>query len=759
MATQFYAHTDPRFPEKLPEEPGVQWQLLKDHLMSVADLAKQLALSARPDDKGFAQLAYITGLLHDLGKYQRAFQVMLREVTQGKPKKQVLHSVYGAAFAKKEKLYNSALTILGHHSGLSALTELKNNVRENHEILATELWVCDACKDLNYNPVQFPVFPKISGDCLLDYELETRMLFSCLIDADRLDSAGYRNYVTPLLPAGEYLERLLSYIQTYSKNNKSNLNPIREEILLHCMNAASYQENLLSLAVPTGGGKTLSSLAFALKRAIQRADEIQRIILVVPFLSVIEQNAGVYKKVLGEDVVVEHHSGEFDRSGKKDDFTESEEDEFSNDWQTQLAKENWDAPIIVTTSVRFFESLFSNKPSDLRRIHNIARSVVILDEVQTLPKVFVGTLLSVMRQLANHWQTTFVFCTATQPAFEKNAGSNDQDIRWPQGTIRPIISPEHQIQLAESLKRVINPEWPKPEEKTSWNQVASWLISESQALCIVNTKSQARNLFNLLKTTAFSIGLEESAVFHLSTRMCPQHRRDWIEEIKLRLTDSTQRCLVVSTQLVEAGVDIDFPAVYRAMAPFDSLIQAAGRCDREGKLTAKMGKPAGRLIVFEPEENKSPYPEAVDITRMMINQGELSIHNPSHVQKYFNYLYEGDRDPNDIESLRRKLDFPEVNNRFAMIDDQTTAVLVPYNEEAEILFDELIHQHGFDRNLMRQLQKYQVGLYPYEFNEAKQTGSIMEIWPGANIWQCRKTCYLPDVGMVIQTPEPEDMII
>ncbi len=767
MFNEFYAHSDPNNPKKLPNDPGARWQPLKEHLVGVSELATHFAQQASPGDKEFANIAKWSGLLHDLGKCSDKFQQMLTDVVQGKPKIRAPHAVYGAALANNAKAYDIALAVLGHHSGLHAAVDLKSKIT-SEEFEKARKYVRDrACLPADLREALHGNLPKckITMGAELAFELRNRMLFSCLIDADRQDclkhELGYLPESQPLNADG--LQRqLLDYINECSKKSQVNkVNIARNAVLQTCLAAANVNERLLSLTVPTGGGKTLASMAFALNRAILRPNEVRRIIVVIPFLSIIEQNAQVYAKALGPNTILEHHSGDFNRLKKvngefrplpeiEDDFYDPIERRF------QLATENWDAPIIVTTSVRFFESLFSNRPSDLRRLHNIARSVVILDEVQTLPKGFLGTLLSMIRGLADEWQTTFVFCTATQPAFEKHSSAKEDDMRWERGTVKPIIPEDMQHELFRNLKRVIDPYWPNTDEKSSWAQIAGQMVNEQSVLCIVNTKQQALDLHAEMINQLSESDNNSSELFHLSTRMCAQHRLDKLEEIRELMTNSNRLCRVVSTQLVEAGVDLDFPVVFRAMGPLDAITQAGGRCDREGKMTAAAGKPAGRLIVFLPEDDRTPYKRETDITKCLAERGSLSIHNPLHMQAYFNEVYEGDRDPENIEGLRRSFNYPEVAERFGMIDQRTKAVLVPYNDESWELIEQIERSRGFNRDLLRKAQRYQVGLYPNEFSKAFKLGTIVELWPDSDLWKCCPSCYSRDVGLVIRPPSPED---
>lgn len=749
-----FAHSDPSNPGGLPGEPGVRWQRLDEHLRNVAKRAKELALQTRPGDSRLAESAHWAGLLHDLGKYRQGFQSMLIEAVRDGRKRKVPHAVFGAAYAFGQRAYDLALAVLGHHAGLHSFSDLRNKIRrgdvdEARRLVEAQAVSMDGLTELLGD---LPQIDESDRTRLLSMELRIRMLFSFLVDADRLDCAALEQARLPSLKpleAPRLLKRLLAHIQKCADGcPEGRVKKARQDVLNACLQQADLPGRLFSLAVPTGGGKTLSSMAFALRRAALRQEEIRRIIVVIPYLSIIEQNAAVYAQALGADSILEHHSGNLLGSA------ETEGGSFNDpSWQRRLATENWDAPIVVTTSVRFFESLFSNRPGDLRRVHNIARSLVILDEVQTLPEGMLGTLLSMMQSLSEEWSASFVFCTATQPAFEKRSCSQD-DMRWAPGTIQPILGAELESRLFRDLQRVRDPRWPQAGEVSSWEEVADQVAGEKRALCIVNLKRHAQALFEAIRERS------GSRLFHLSTRMCAQHRLERLAEIRRILKNPKQGCLVVSTQLVEAGVDLDFPVVFRAVGPLDSVIQAAGRCDREGTLTASRGEPAGRLVLFRAQGDEGrPYQKAVGITESLARQVSLSLHDAGHVRLYFDRLYQGDLDPRRIEDLRKKLDYPEAARQFALIEDSTRAVLVPYGPEAPRLIARLQAQGAWDLELRRRLQRYQVGLYQNELDQARQSGAVFELWPESDIWQCRPSCYSQQLGLLIEQPSPEDYMV
>ncbi len=398
--------------------------------------------------------------------------------------------------------------------------------------------------------------------------------------------------------------------------------------------------------------------------------------------------------------------------------------------------ENWDAPLIVTTSVRFFESLFSNHPSDLRRVHNIARSIVILDEVQVLPRNLLAPLLAMIRELTTDWGCTFVLSTATKPAFEK--GTEARDERWVTGTVREIV--QAPAELYRRLKRV-DIDW-RISNAVDWPEVAGWIAEHRQALCVVNTRQHASALYDQLAAGRGSDGL-----FHLSTRMCAAHRLSVIAEIKERLR-GREPCLVVSTQLIEAGVDVDFPIAFRALGPLDSIIQTAGRADREGPLTALAGRPAGKLVVFLPQDHRMPphaYEEATDKTQTLASQRDIQCDDLEAMATFFERYYaEGADLGNQLMALRAASKFASLADQFEMISSRTKDVFVPHGE-AKRYVDELFAIGVLTGDLRRKLRRYSVGLQPWEFGEA-QTSVLSQV-RDSEIWVASEAAYSCTKGL------------
>ena len=520
----------------------------------------------------------------------------------------------------------------------------------------------------------------------------------------------HRTTVESLDPRSR-LTRVREFIAKLGVRSSPDVALVRNEVLRGSLRAAEQSPGFFSLTVPTGGGKTLASLAFALAHAERHS--MRRLIFVVPFLTVIEQNAAVIRSAVGEreygSVVLEHHSNVPTPS----DDPADRDGQTAREVRQRLLAENWDAPVVITTAVQFFESLFSDRPTQVRKIHNIANSVVVFDEAQTFPPGLLRPLVGMLRQLVDEYRCTAVFCTATQPALANDLrGSDGSEPLLPRDSVREI-APDPPALFAR-LKRV-DIGWPG-SGTTPLSTVAASMARVGRALAVVNTKKQARELFAQLLA-------HDPTAIHLSTRMCAAHRRAVVAEIRRRL-EAQEPCLVASTQLVEAGVDVDFPAVWRAFGPLDSVAQAAGRCNREGKLPG-----LGRVAVFRPEDNSMPagvYRRATGVTEVMlkVGDGSIDIHAPSSFAGYFVRLYNSsDLDGRRVLDARRVLDFPEVASRFKLIDDVTTWVLVPYGKGAE-WFERTLRGEQFGRGQLRQMQPFMVSLYDGEVQNGMASGAV-----------------------------------
>jgi CRISPR-associated endonuclease/helicase Cas3 len=726
---KFWAHSDPSgLP---PEASGAKWQPLSEHLLNASRLARQLAQFAVPDYQHFHDLAGWCGLLHDYGKYTDCFQKMIRPGGKGPCQ----HSIQGSVMAaEKLKAMHIAAVIAGHHAGLPDVDELGDRF-PNSKADALDLLGRAAGDTPEIGSLLKGIPPTLQHPGSR-FDLLTRMLLSCLVDADRLDTAG-RSVLQAPLNAHQRLQTLLDHIGNLAANSPDGVvKSARQKVLEDCLGAASLPNQILSLSVPTGGGKTLSAMAFALQRAALQPERFRRIIIVIPFLSIIEQNAEVYARVFGSQSILEHHSGSFARLRERDkDHFEKTSDE-GDKYQEPSRRpetENWDAPLVVTTSVRFFESLFSNHPSDLRRVHNISRSIIILDEVQVLPRTLLAPLLGMIDELCRDWGCSFVLSTATQPAFERSTSSNTKDRRWPPGTVREIIS--EPAQLHHQLRRV-SIEW-RITEPVDWPSVAGWMTSERQALCVVNLRDHAAKLFDELNAS-----VKSGTLFHLSTRMCPAHRLKVIGEIRQRLLAKLP-CLVVSTQLIEAGVDLDFPIAFRALGPLDSIVQVAGRADREGLLTAQLGRPAGRLIVFQPLDGRVPpndYDQATGMTGVLAKTRDIQPDDLRSMSQFFEDYYTSADLGSKFLDMRRSGKFKKISDEFEMISSRMQDVVVPYGD-GKPLVDQLRHSRQFTAQLRRNLQRYTVGLQPWEFRNAKD--SVLFPLPGSSesIWIATEAAY------------------
>jgi len=753
------------------------WQPLAEHLEAVGELAAQLAALARPGDRAFAADARLAGLLHDLGKYTDAFQ---RRITAGGKKCQhAIHGAMVAAGASKAPLHpQAALAIAGHHAGIPDYSGVKaslaQKLKEPKEVDAVALlWpravgdsatVKAVLEGLGTNHATNKIEPAA-------YDLYTRMLFSCLVDADRLNSAG-REPLQASLRAAERLDQLRAHLSGLRQSSSgSPIQALRDEVLDDCLRAAPLEQSLFSLAVPTGGGKTLAAMAFALQRASLLPERFRRVVVVIPYLSIIEQNARVYREVFGSDAVLEHHSGSTmplerrlgrDSEGKPTEpeyaAGNDENDEEMQDKTQRPETENWDAPIVVTTSTRFFESLFSNRPKDLRRVHNLARSIVIFDEVQTLPRRLLAPLLKMQKELADDWGVNFVFSTATQPAFEVQPGRSNS-VLWPRGTVTEIVKDPERMRKALRRTQI---EW-EIDETQSWDRIAARMLKRNQCLTVVNLREHALELYRTLKVAVEERG-EAGGVFHLSTRMCAAHRLRTIDTIRKRLKEGLD-CRVVSTQLIEAGVDLDFPLVLRALAPLDAIVQAAGRADREGRMTAALGRPGGEVVVFRPTDERMPpheYKEAAGITEALAREGApVQVDDAESMRTFYaRYYAPGDETAlgSRFNAMRHELKFATLAAEFEYINSRTRDVFVPDGAEACAAIAELDRIGQLPFTLRRTLQQHTVGLNPTEFEKARSAGVVRELRQDSEIWIAAEFGYSEEFGLNFN-PGPDSYVV
>ncbi len=618
---------------RILREDKAKKQLLRSHLRNVAERTLESAKEAQPVranegqetkrwKENFHNTAHAAGLLHDLGKYRKEFQEYL--LGQRGRSTETNHAAYGSAAAAHQFGDDaSAFAIAGHHAGLHDLAMLDDLVNgpkySAYEKYGQLLTLAQGERELGAFPESNPATMGSSDDSeKRRHEFMIRMLFSIVVDSDRLDAerwemeqkAGkpWQRQISKLDAAG-----LLHRIQAVREQKKrerpeDDLNHLRNTIFDAGMDKGErLPQGFFSLTVPTGGGKTLSSMAFALAHA--KKHDLRRVIVVIPYLSIIEQNAKEYRDALGDRIVLEHHSAvEVLSDARRPDSGEPNEP--TNISDLEKAMENWDMPVIVTTSVQFIETLFAASPGQARKLHSIAQSVVVFDEVQTLPTHLLEPTLNVLRELRDHWGVSILFCSATQPAFKKSATLRNG---FEPNEMVPIVSEPERV--FKTLRRVDYRVEPK-ENPVDWRTLAERMTAHPQALSVLNVRRQAFGLWEALharlRERVYGEEVRE-ALFHLSSAMCPAHRLDLLglsknppcNNIKTRLK-SGKPCWVASTQLVEAGVDIDFPIVFRAMGPLDSLVQAAGRCNREGLLRDKQGNFCrGQVVIFYPSDARA----------------------------------------------------------------------------------------------------------------------------------------------------------
>ncbi len=714
-------------------------QDLVEHLQHVASMAAEFAAPF-----GASDLARLSGLLHDIGKFDPEFQRYLLESEAGTRKRGTGpdHKGAGAVLAARQHLDYLAFLVAGHHGGLPASKDLRQEklpAWQNYPAIQEAIRVAETLMPAvaNGNAAMIPAWLKAKETTPFEVELFIRFLFSALVDADFLDTeAHYANAASPDRGGYPSLDDLWEWFQEKQQaltGHKADLvNRVRHEVYEFCLQAAQLSQGVFRLTVPTGGGKTLSSLAFALAHA--RRHLLARVIYAIPYMSITEQTAGVFRGIFAHDphAVLEHHSGVIARDPDNPTLEEQ--------W-ARLASENWDAPLIVTTTVQLFQSLLARGTSPCRKLHAIASSVIILDEVQTLPPAILTPTLDVLSQLVERYHVTIVLCTATQPALdtrEQFAGLPD---------IHEIIPDA--ARLFRELRRV-DYHLPAKGETWSWADVAEHMHQTTQALAIVNTRKDAATLHATL---------EDPAALHLSTLMCGAHRRAVLAEAKRRL-DAKEPCLLVSTQLIEAGVDVDFPLVLRAIGPLDSIVQAAGRCNREGAMPR-----LGEVLVFVPEDGHLPldaYKIGTGLAQEILAEKGSDLADPAVFQRYFQEWYEQmGLDAHKVQEARKQLDFPEVAKRYHLIDDETTSVIVlypPEQERVKKLIERLDRQLAHTRALLRQLQPYIVGLREWEIQRAKKQEVIVPSSSVEGLWVWEGT-YDEHRGIVFDgMRDPETML-
>jgi CRISPR-associated endonuclease/helicase Cas3 len=743
-------------------------QYLEGHLRGVAEKAAGFA-----EALDAAEVARWLGWWHDAGKVHRDFQDYIAapdEQPRGPD-----HSSVGMLHAwEHDTLPFLALNIAGHHGGLPNQQDLKRRVGEKKTTdrildaleLARELILPKAA---SVSAVDMPRF--LHDDSLEEdqrkrrLEFWIRMLHAALTDADCLDSEAHRD---PEKMARRRVEVGLAELRRRFQSDQkqkmetspdSRLNNVRDRIYRQCIDAAGEEPGIFSAMIPTGGGKTRSLMGFALEHAHEhnrRADDDQpafeRVIVVLPYTTIIDQNADEYRDIFegaseAGQVVLEHHSavnagGEGEKTG----------DESKAEQWRRLVAENWDVPVVVTTTVQFFESLFARRNSRLRKLHNIAGSVVILDEVQTLPPHLLHPTLEVLQELVDNYHTTLVLSTATQPAFAER--ENFEGLR----DVHPII-PEPE-KLYDDLKRVCYDV--RLDEKWSWADVAAEVRQREQAMVVLNTIADAEAVLDELES--------EEDVFHLSSKMCRAHRDEVLGEIRERLDPEDddrepQPVRLVATQVVECGVDIDFPTALRAAGPLDRIIQAAGRCNRENKLPDD-----GRVIVFDPAEGKCPpgaYEMGTRLTARLLREGAIDLHHPQAPLNYFEKLYaRSNPDKKDVQEPRVHLEYETVAERYELIDEASVSYVVIYPPKADEIkrrIDTIQYRGYATRADWRWLQPYIVTLHVWKHEEAEKERLskplLDEEEATQNLFVWPEDHYDYDGGTGLQWPTVESLIV
>lgn len=678
-------------------------QSLTDHLDGTMRLAEGFGAGM-----GLGAEAGLLGKIHDEGKDTAAFQNYIH----GRKHRRVDHSTAGAkSFFENGHIgwlqLIGGFCVAGHHAGIPDLgskvdtaetSTLNGRMKKSiPSIRHLQRYLIDStCLNVNH------LNTFIENGNALDVMILTRMLFSCLVDADFLDTEAFMNNQPVRKNEFSSLKEIAAMFWSRLEEDgyfrpKNALNEKRCEILHTCMRKGEGKQGLYSLTVPTGGGKTISSMAFAMKQAMKWQKE--RIIYVIPYLSIIEQTADVFRAFLGNHAVLESHS-----QVDYDSLVEEGSEEAGRVAERmKLAAENWDAPVVITTNEQFFESLYANKTSRCRKLHNIANSIIILDEAQMMPVDFLKPCLHVLEQLVHYYGCTVVLCSATQPELGRYLQKSPIQKN-------PIEIMENVGELFQFFKRVTF----DIDGETDYAEIAKKLDECEQVLCIASTKKEAEKIFELLD--------EES--MYLSTNLCPAHRRQIIREMKTRLQDG-KPCRVVSTSIISVGVDIDFPVVYLQYTGLDSLIQGAGRCNREGRQSLQKSR---AHIFWTKESKKSLFmrkeKQVTDMVRKKYNAKEMT--EPSAIRTYFENWYqsnEGNLDYREIEKLAQSLSFAEIGKRFHLINDSTKSVFIPIDEKARNIKEQLMMGNR-SRQLMRAAGAYMINV---RYSKAQGQSDFMKL--------------------------------
>ncbi|MBO7083450.1 MAG: CRISPR-associated helicase Cas3' [Bacteroidales bacterium] len=697
------------------------------HQQGVAKRAAQFAA-----DFGIEEWGRVLGLLHDKGKERLAFQQHIKKesgmdasiLVEGDYR----HAYIGALiakilFPKHHLLMDNAL--MGHHRGLYDDGDMK-------EVLKLQMPKDVVIEEINAR-LEIPRLEKPK-----DIHHLERMLYSCLVDADFLDTEAFMQPEQSKLRGNhESLKVLEGKLDAFLSGLKKNapdteVNRIRNEVQQWCIMESEKASGFYSLTVPTGGGKTLSSVLWAIKHAVK--NDLKRIIIAIPYTSIITQTASVLRSIFGEENVLEHHSNVDRNNGKDKELSQKQ----------RLATENWDYPIIVTTNVQLFESLFSSKPSDCRKLHNIAKSVLILDEVQTLPMDFLQPIIDTFDTLKRVFGVSILFTTASQPVLSgKILGSN------------PFVSFEGLTQIHEIVPREANLHDRlrrvkikfEDGDRKDYDEVAEQIAKHSRVLCIVNTRNDAKEIYSRLP--------KDGICLHLSRMMCPDHVRETIARVKVALKEPSNTVIrVVATQLIEAGVDIDFPVVFRQEAGLDSILQAAGRCNREGRLEQ------GETFVFGLQKPIPPgFMTQTNNARLGMGK-DYDWFSPEAMEAYFKQLYSrvNTFDKANIKELlyKSEMQFETAASEFRLIDDNTTSVIVNWKNSMELL--ERLKNEGVSYSLMKALSQFSVNVRDGDKDKLKKAGAIEEVLEGVYVIR-DQSFYSKEVGLVTDNHWLEESLI
>ena len=676
-------------------------QSMKQHSEGVAELMKSFALS-----NDFSEIYTCCGLLHDLGKYSKGFQNYIRLNGNKVP-----HAKWGAYMALKSKLINITFPIIGHHAGLP-----------NRDAMFEDLGIC-AKEGNRWNEIKQALeeddakislcdnspFDRI-GD-IYKKELFIRLLFSALVDADSLDTERHFNkeqYDTrssKTLDVDALLTTLNRRFESFKQDTP--LNELRTNVRLYAQSLANAEQGCFSMTLPTGMGKTLTSLNWALHHA-KAHPNIKRIVIVLPFISIIDQTANELKHIFKDyDVILEHHSNVI--------YEETNEEETFCKDSKYLATENWDYPIVITTAVQFFESLFSNQRSKCRKLHNLQDSIVIFDEIQTLPVNLAECTMKMLNDMLHLCRCSFLFCTATQPNFQTRQDFSGID------NIMPLV--ENPANIFASTKRVKYNAIDEYQAQ-SFDSIAEYVVEQKDSVLIVcNTKKKAKALFDCLKQRT------EIPVLHLSTNMCQIHRMKVINQVRQMLKNG-EKLILCSTQLIEAGVDMDFPVVFRELAPLESIIQSAGRCNREGKLDE------GQVYLFKLEDPSQPsrqYETFAQYAQLCYKGNENRLAGADFYSEYYTKIFSLYVEKESITSKRKQLMFQDVADLYHIINSNTkTLFIYGYDDESKRLDNEIKDKEYRSRKDYQRIAQYSVQVY--EWFMTNNADKIDETPIGVIIW-------------------------